>query len=129
MKATDFLKTARDLIADPERWTKGAYARHRDGELCAIEDKGACQWCAIGALFWATDVADTDEADEEIEDISTERFAMGMLYDATCALGARGGVAEFNDAPERTHEEVMALYDKAIALAAEREAAWEGRAS
>lgn len=35
------------------------------------------------------------------------------------AIGGQASIAEWNDAPERTHEDVLAAFDKAIELAGE----------
>ena len=44
---------------------------------------------------------------------------MRALYLAARERGARC-IGEFNDRPGRTHAEVLALYDRAIAIAIER---------
>ena len=39
-----------ELIADPERWTRGWYAKTATGQDVNACDGAACRWCAIGAL-------------------------------------------------------------------------------
>src|SRR5690349_9172155 len=46
----EVLIQARELIADPERWTQGTVARIKYGEDRMPTDEDACQFCAIGAL-------------------------------------------------------------------------------
>jgi hypothetical protein len=47
------LRAARELIADPERWTQGEYARDADGKPVDDGDERAVRWCATGAI-WRT---------------------------------------------------------------------------
>lgn len=87
---------ARELIADESRWTRGDY--QIGDAFCAV---GACGWVASGGL-------------DEVE--------VGPVYEALrVALPesfARAGIAPvqtFNDDPETSHAEVLALFDRAIA--------------
>lgn len=95
------LKKARELISDEKAWTKGWFAKDERGRDVYADDPGAVCFCAMGAI---------DRAAEEcggVDDVP----ALNML------VRALGGTAIdlFNDAPERTHAEVLAAFDKAIA--------------
>lgn len=106
--AADLLRRARERIATPERWTKGAFARdpadgYDRGDRGAL-DPDSCL-CANGSLFAAHG------------DVGPPPY--GVSQTLTRAARGRGfeTVSKFNDAPETTHADVMALFDDAIALA------------
>ena len=85
---------AYDLLDSPEKWTKGKYARNKAGELADIKE-GAC-WCVDGALTLCY------SGDSE-------------YYKARKRLRNVVGfsIIGWNDAPERTFEEVQAALRKA----------------
>ena len=83
------LIAARALIDTPEKWGKGK------GN---VGPKGCL--CALGALGRVRD-ADWREAD--------------ALFDALEGRWEDRSVHAFNDHPDTTHADVMALYDRAIA--------------
>lgn len=88
------LRAARDLISDPKKWTQGAYARDANGDLCRCEGPEAASWCAFGVLWGRQDAT---------------------YYLVMCLPDSYKTVAAFNDCS--THEEVLALYARAIELA------------
>ena len=53
--ALDILTEARALIALPERWTQGAYARNKHGAAIAMRSRHAVAFCATAALYRAMD--------------------------------------------------------------------------
>lgn len=87
---------ARALIAVPEKWGKGQRRIDRPIETC----------CAAEAI-------------EEAERAGDRRMA--AYHAIQRAAGIRKGVSipilDWNDAPERTHADVLAAFDKAIASA------------
>lgn len=103
MTPSEILKAARQKITPPEAWTKRAAARDHLGATVFADDKTAVCWCSIGAV-WATAYL-CDEAASYLDEV------------------AGGAITLFNDAPERTHAEVLAAFDRAIALAEAGEAA------
>lgn len=106
MKQSEMLRKARDLIADQARWTKNVFARDEYGYPCSVDDGCARAYCAIGAIeHFARAEARTRDATEWLE-------AETRLQDA---VGDNQSITEFNDS--HTHEEVLALFDAAIALA------------
>lgn len=101
------LKQARKLIAKPESWTQGDY-RCQVGER---NGKPVFAYCAMGAIEAAIDT----EAD---------RASGYKLYDAATTMLSGGlpprvghGIITFNDRSGRTHAQVLALFDRAIAKA------------
>ncbi len=81
---------AYELLATPDKWTKGAFARDRFGEVVEANSPDAVCFCIHGA--------------------------MGRCYrgysEQLDQLRAKLDVAvvmDWHDAPERTHEEVLAV--------------------
>ncbi len=101
----DILRKAKALIDAPEKWTKGAFCRSAAGKAVSTFSRDAVCFCAVGAIARL-------EVTGVITDVRASR-AEEALRDAIHATA----VSHWNDAPERTHAEVMAAFDKAIALA------------
>jgi len=40
-----------ELLSDRSKWTQGASARDKHGDICDPEDPAACKWCFVGALY------------------------------------------------------------------------------
>jgi hypothetical protein len=76
---------AYELLDSPAKWTKGGTARDVAGNIVDHADKDAVCWCVLGAVW-------------KIGGFATE------LYDR---LG--DCVVDWNDAPERIYEEVIAV--------------------
>lgn len=92
------LKAAKALIDTPEKWGKGAF-----------EFRGC--YCALGALGMA-------EAGTPAGYSLTGRWAL------QCALpNTFLSVDAFNDHPDTTHADIMALFERAIAAEEAKEAA------
>lgn len=92
------LKAARDLIAKPENWTQGTYARDARGNEIGVRSDIAVCFCSLGAISAVS--GNCDDA--------------GMARDAIAAL-TRNGIVNFNDT--HTHSEVLDLFSKAIKAA------------
>ena len=97
------LKAGRARIQEEGCWTQEAFARNERGDP-VLPDKGAA-WCALGAV---------DVVNERQALIDRHRPMVALL----CALQEHDegwrSVAAWNDAWDRTHAEVLALYDRAI---------------
>lgn len=103
MDTVQILKDARALIADEKNWTRNAFARDSKGNEVTPDKEDATCFCAIGALSRVVQ-------QPPYYDLPGER----LLGDEAWISGEIG-VAEFNDA--HTHEDVLALFDRAIARA------------
>ena len=84
MTTLEILKAARELLAVPERWTKGVSAKDKAGFFIDRKSEAAHSFCIVGAIGRSN--IDYDSFD----------------------------LAYWNDAPERTHAEVLARFDEAI---------------
>lgn len=93
----DILEAAKALIKNPINWGKGDYVYRGDDTT---------KYCAIGAVM----TVESDLADNAL--FVSERFLRDALPE-----DADRRLVRYNDAPERTHEEIMSLFDRAIELA------------
>lgn len=96
MKASEILIKARELIEQPDRWAKGS-----------MVGKCMCSGSAVdeaGRRFWRA-----------------RNNAMSILRRSIGVVSLTDLIA-WNDAPERTHPEVLAAFDSAITLAQKEEA-------
>ena len=100
----EHLKKVRALLADPASWTQGWPARDEDGCRCSATSGMATSWCITGAIDRVcpnfNDYFDVSEA---------FRQANGIRADLD------GGIVKWNDARSRSHANVLAALDKAIA--------------
>lgn len=88
---------ARELREHPERWTQGTPARDKEGDSTRARSPAAVSWCLFGHI-------------------------RRRLYPARCAVGTSsllfGRLASsWNDAPERTVTDVIALCEKVASCA------------
>jgi hypothetical protein len=101
------IKRAREIISDPEKWCKGAFARNADGKETYCYDPNvippeATQFCGYGALVKAA--IDTGQPWELAYDIAVN------LVKGGCCLTDFTNV---ND--EQGHAAILSLFDKALA--------------
>lgn len=94
MKNSELLRAAKARIDSPEKWWHGEFPAKHEGSTCAY-----LALTGIGG-----------------------RCALRLLADAA-GLSTNQELVEFNDAPTTTHADIMAMYDRAIALAEQEEAA------
>lgn len=100
MNTKELLVAARLLIEKPEHWTQGLFARDSEGYSAPSRSPEAVCFCAMGAVMRASG----DDPELEYEGIHLLAQALG-----------KQGLASFND--NRCHEEVLSLFDRAIANA------------
>ena len=98
----EVLVKARELIATPERWTKEVSAKDAAGKEVSVHSSSASCFCMTGAVDFVAKRAGV--------------YANAYYY-LKMANGIRGNVWHWNDAPKRTHAEVLEAFDRAIALA------------
>lgn len=99
MTTLEILKAARELLAVPERWTTGVLAKSQDGSEVAPNSTEAVCWCISGACL---------------------KIDGSQFLNVIEALKIGTAVPIWNDAPERTHAEVLARFDEAIAKLEEK---------
>jgi len=94
MSTVDILIAARKKIEREEDWGKGVRHDRRSMDSCCVA-----------------------EAIEESAPMQSRKAAYEALRRAGGISNDWGALIEWNDAPERTHAEVLAAFDLAIALA------------
>lgn len=103
MTVHEVLVKARNKLSDPAVWVKGgAIGRDHRGPHCAAT--------ACGSVLPGTLHAKSADQGLWLETLRELAKAAGLRHHQR--------VAPWNDAPERTHEEVLAAFDKAIAATA-----------
>ena len=114
-----YLREARELLADPERWTQEAFARNHLHWQVDAGSENACCFCAIGALHRVTRVHTVEAADANyyvLRRILADAVRASKLSETEQRYKCDGTlIVAWNDAPGRKHEEVLAVFDKAIA--------------
>lgn len=96
MKSSEILRAAKKLIENENNWIKGAFALDDEDNEVLGNDKKACKFCSLGALQCVQ---------------NTRELPSLYLRDAANTTS----VSRFND--DHSHQEVMEMFDKAIALA------------
>lgn len=145
-RTLELLQKARAVITDPERWTKGEYARDQDGNaLITVPEhslaypaqiehlrskfKEITCFCGMGVLRFEADSFEEFgnawptlvQAVVEFKQGSESRSKMVEKYWKKYQKGGGDSQAifhDFNDHEYTTHAEVLAVYDAAIAIAA-----------
>lgn len=93
------LKAARELISVPERWTQNIFARDKDGGRIDPQSDEAVCFCSFGAIERFTGCKTLTEVEGHLDNVCARLFGTNVI--------------SFNDT--RTHAEVLALFDAAIA--------------
>ncbi len=112
MTPLELLRAARAKITPPGSWTRYHTARtlpYPNGEAVPVYSSNATCWCAIGALC----VVKPDARRELTEQNRVDTVATAAYLEKY--IGTYSSIANFND--NSTHDEVLAVYDGAIALA------------
>ena len=94
------LIAARALIATPEAWIQGRFAQDANGVPVGPFDEWACKFCTVGAITCASGEPLTETR------ASILRAHLPKPFD---------NLVNFNDHPDTTHADVLALFDRAIA--------------
>ena len=108
LNAKEILVLARRLISNPGHWCKDSMAKKKaSGRFvgCSVADWEACQWCATGAIDASI------PSDAWVPHIEGRREAWEIMGNV-CSMD---NMVEFNDHPETKHEDVLDVFDQAIA--------------
>lgn len=108
----ELLEHARELLSEPARWTQNALARTAENEVANGYDPNAICWCLYGALQHAAGVSDVIAAETYIaEQLDALGWERSEFDDDT--------ITNWNDDPERIHQDVLTLLDECIVHAKE----------
>ena len=92
-----------ELLDSPEKWTKGAWARDKEGvNVYSGRDPAVTQWCIYGALDYCYR-----------ENVRLWSEAMDRLVAALFHLHNTKFIADWQDQPETTWEQVRTLLERA----------------
>ena len=91
--AKDILKRARETIK--QGWCQGANARDEQNTPVPVLCDSAVKWCVIGAIF-------------------RQRKNAHMLCDRVRDAADAKNLVSWNDDPNRTQADVLAVFDKVI---------------
>lgn len=110
-KALEYLRDARNLLGDKDRWTQGVWARDRFGKQTDPLAENATCWCALGMLRrvakmtamcpkWPQEFA---IARDQLLTASREKY--------------QKNITNVNDdkRPDRAYHDTLSVYDRAIA--------------
>ena len=100
MTPKEILIKAKARIADPKHWCKGLWAMDANHKGIRSTSPKACQWCSEGAIN-SLDARETYPAREVLE--------------RACRDEGFVTIVQANDAC--THEQIMKIWDEAIARA------------
>ena len=100
---------ARELRADVSRWTRGWYARDARGRGCQAQDAQAVCWCLRGAI--ERRVGDENPLTDPI----FKAFDKALGYDHGDDDSFELQFVPWNDDPQRTAADIIALCDKVAA--------------
>ena len=134
MTEKEVLEKARELLTPEGAWIQNELAIATDGGVTWVGDSAACGWCLLGAIDHAAHVAahaagidgtahvagiDDPELLDFVSSASDAALEKIRQVDSIAAIPSLiDGIAAWNDDEERTHAEVLALLDRAIAAAA-----------
>ena len=104
MKTHEVLQKARDLLADRKHWAQNWFAYDKYGSRVGPTDKRATCWCSAGAIC---KVEGRDDNQSRALDLLDEALLVHFNWGK--------GVPDYNDI--HTHEQVLAVFSKAIELA------------
>lgn len=118
MSTADDLRAALALIDTPTKWLKKSMAKSAGWREVPPESSEACYFCLLGAIVRAT------EANVSILASPRQQSARNVLRKVV-GLGSAGTsfrpLSEWNDAPERTHEDIVEAFNMAISYAEEND--------
>lgn len=101
MKVVDALKSARNILVIKQNWAQGEMAKDVHGEAVTALDEKAVSWDLSGAIYIAC---------------KGEQAVYKSAFRAFRVAAGTDSISQWNDHPERTHEEVLAALDETIKM-------------
>lgn len=90
-----------ELLASPTAWHQGSLAAKANGQACRVNDRDAVCWCLLGAV---------GRCYAGVEDGLGYYSVAGRIAHAVFGgSDTSDSISAWNDAPGRTHAEVLAL--------------------
>lgn len=110
MKVSELLIAGKKILCETG-WCQGNFAKDRRGRSVPTMSKSATCFCAMGAVNRAAFAAQPDR------EFSLRWKAEQYLDSIAQRDPAYMGIVSFNDSPDTTRDEVVHLFDLAIAQA------------
>ena len=113
MNTKQFLEAAKAKIDSPEKWVKDSFARDAKGFPVNSQNPMATCFCMTGALMRVG----VEVGGEDFPYASVYGDAYQKLFGIANNLSSKrfDGLARFNDHHLTTHQDVMRVFDQAIA--------------
>ena len=108
MTTKEILTAARGFIK--EGWTKDNYACDEDGLRQWPTSPQACRWCAVGSLYATLGI----HKDDRNKPNKSFDGTLNYLNNIVRYFGDYTVISDFNDNPETTKEDILAVFDEAI---------------
>ena len=93
---------AYELISEPSRWTQKTLARNINGGATNPRGYDACSFCLVGAIERCYNVP-IKQMLEILQQVKSELKIQAPSFEF---------IGQWNDHPDRTHEEVVGLLKK-----------------
>lgn len=100
------VREMRDILIDPDRWTKHTWARNTNDTPVSTIGQPACKWCLLGCLECV--------AYKHLRDPAYAN-SYSLTHDAITAHLPKGvRISVYNDDPDTTHQDIINLLDTVI---------------
>jgi len=99
------------VLADATRlvvrgWCQQADARNADGDQVEPWDPQATSWSLLGAIVSVLEAEARDHGEVPLEELAAALYAIADVIEVD-------SLTQWNDAPERTHHEVVSMLEAA----------------
>ena len=111
MTTKDILVKAQKLIE--QGWCQGEFARDENDESVSPYSEKACSWCASGAI--KTAIISYHHTSPNPYHLLKEIISNKPIEYSTIIFNDSDAIAAFNDHPKTTQNDILELFDKAIA--------------
>lgn len=112
-RASTILSRAKGIISDPRDWNKGDYATYDP-------ESESTRYCALGAVGAAMGLDPNINPDADLIVFGPPGKYLRLSVPVSRQSEAPA-VIDYNDREATTHDDIMSLFDKAIALARQTE--------
>ena len=111
MTTKEILVKAQKLIE--QGWCQGEFARDENGKIVSPYNEKACSWCASGAI--RVTIVSNGQTSLKPYRLLQEIISKKPIEYSTIIFSDSDAIAAFNDHPKTTQNDILELFDKAIA--------------
>jgi hypothetical protein len=98
-----------EILSNKDKWIKGCNARDKNGKVVAITDPDATCWCVVGAIFKSYEDNSSLPYKNNVWINILDRIEDKSLDQSNKFNHMHRRLMTWNDAPERTYEEVYSV--------------------